>query len=375
MKKGLLRSVLAVLVVLLVAFLAVGSTVPAAAPDMVPMLRVRAEKTVPSAPTGFSPSQIRAAYGVVGNGTAGSTAAALADDGAGKTIAVVIAYGSPNLASDLATFDSYYKIPAPPSLTIVKQATKIVTNSGWALECALDVQWAHAMAPGAKLIVVVAKSASVADLMWAVDKARELKADILSMSWGANEFLGETAYDAHFPASGPLYVASSGDVGGVVIWPAAIPQVIAVGGTSLYLNAGAYGSEKAWADAGGGVSAYETRPAWQNDIGIDGTRNATPDVALVADPATGVSVYSSVAYNGRKGWFTLGGTSVSAPCWAGLLAIGLVDGLSPTGTEALLYQDSLVPGAYHDITEGSNGYPADAWYDLVTGVGTPVTVP
>lgn len=186
---------------------------------------------------------------------------------------------------------------------------------------ALDVQMAHAMAPNAKLYLVEAASNSDSDLLAAVDKAAQLVASAgggeVSMSWGGAEFPGETNYDSHFQKSGVIFLASTGDSPGVE-WPSASANVVAVGGTSLSRQLGSFTflHHASWADGGGGISSYVARPSYQLAIaGIVGAMRGVPDIAAVADPTTGVWVFDS----GNGGWFTVGGTSVSAPLLAGIV--------------------------------------------------------
>jgi hypothetical protein len=222
--------------------------------------------------SGYVPSQIRKAYGFdqvnFGSG---------AGDGAGQTIAIVTAYHDPNLTSDLHTFDQQFALKDPPALTVVDQnggKNYPRTDGGWAVETALDVEWAHAIAPGAKILVVEASSPTLPDLLNAVDTARKAAGvSVVSMSWGADEFRQETGLDSSFttPAghTGVTFVAASGDEGAFLgpQWPATSPNVLSVGGTSLLLQdaAGAYGDESAWAGSGGGTSTVEPQPAWQTN--------------------------------------------------------------------------------------------------------------
>ena len=254
----------------------------------------------------FTPDQIRKAYGID----------QITGDGTGKTIAIVDAYGDASIEADLHAFNTAFGLP-DPVMEIYPSAT-VGTDPkfpGWAIETALDVEWAHAIAPGAKILLVIAPSASLGDLLNSVNYATAHGADIVSMSWGGNEFNNETTYDSYFNHSGVTYLASSGDSGAGVSWPAASQYVVAVGGTTLAINAdGSYGSESAWDGSGGGQSAYVSKPAFQNGFQSSSYRQV-PDVAFVADQDSGVKVY----YN--NGWYAVGGTSLSAPCWAGLYAV------------------------------------------------------
>jgi subtilase family serine protease len=197
------------------------------------------------------------------------------------------------------------------------------------------------------------------------------------MSWGGSEFSGQGAYDGHFSApTGPIFFASSGDAGGKVIYPSSSAYVTSVGGTSVSTSkAGTFVSESAWTSGGGGASAYTGRPTWQSAIPALSTRRGTPDLSADADPATGVAVYDSTPYKGRSGWMVFGGTSVSAPCVAGMVNASGVTPATCANTTAFLtalYNRFLAtPTAFRDITSGSNGYPAVAGWDFATGVGTP----
>jgi subtilase family serine protease len=232
----------------------------------------------------YSPAQVRHAYGV-------DLVLAAGASGSGQKIGIVDAYGDPAIQTDLNNFCSYYGIPST-TVQILGQPTS--GNSGWALETALDVEWAHAIAPNATIILSVAKSASTSDLLAAVDAAVAKGATVISMSWGAQESSAVTAYDTHFQTPGVTYVASSGDsselTGDQVEWPASSPYVVGVGGTSLYLDAsGNRTSETAWSGSGGGLSSVYGQPTYQNGWQLFNTR-CVPDVAFLADPNTGVGV-------------------------------------------------------------------------------------
>jgi hypothetical protein len=328
-------------------------------------------------PTGLSSSQIRTAYGV-NQISLGS----VSGDGAGQTIAIVDGYFDPSISSDLARFDSEYGLPAPPSFKQYVENGMFFSDSGWALETALDVEWAHAVAPAANIVLVEAQP-TLNDLMSAVSFARQLPGvSVVSMSWGTGEFAGETTYDSVFttPAghNGVTFVASSGD-SGTTEYPSASPNVLSVGGTTLNVSAsGAYGSETGWTGTGTGSSPYESAPAWQaaatSAAGLKAGSRTTPDVAWDASPSTGVSAYSSVPYFGQSGWFTVGGTSVGAPSWAGLIAIA-DQGLAQKGVGSLSNaQASLYRASSSDFNHpasGSTGSSSTAAYSLVTGLGSP----
>lgn len=327
---------------------------------------------------GYSPVQVQAAYGLN----------LISQTGAGETIAIVDAYGSPTIQSDVATFDSQFNLPAV-NLTIAYPNGKPKTNAGWALETSLDVEWAHALAPSANIMLVVADSATTTNLVSAIDYATSHGAQVVSNSWGGSEFSTEASYDTHFQHAGVVYVASAGDSGGAIEWPAASPYVMSVGGTSLTVNGSAgsysYGGESAWSSSGGGLSQYELRPAYQNNwISVVGSQRGIPDIAWDANPSTGVAVYDSTRYQGQSGWYEVGGTSVGSPSWAAVVALVDQGRATPLSTSTStgnilndLYNLAGTTGStgyttdFHDITSGSNGNPALPGYDLVTGIGSP----
>ena len=237
---------------------------------------------------------------------------------------------------------------------------------------------------GASIIVVEAASANTSDLMNAVNLARKLPGvSVVSMSWGGGEFRGQTNYDPFFttPAghNGVTFVTASGDHGSKygAEWPASSPNVVGVGGTTLWVDAaGNTLLETAWSGGGGGYSVREREPGYQRAVQRKG-RRSTPDVAMVADPNTGVPVLVLDPSTGQGSWGTYGGTSLSAQLFGGLIAVadqgrtlaglGTLDGA--TQTLPLLY--SVSSADFRDITAGSNGHRATPGYDLATGLGTP----
>jgi subtilase family serine protease len=335
----------------------------------------------PSAP--YTPAQLQQAYGfnsITFNGVAGT--------GSGETIAIVDAYNDPNIQSDLNTFDTEFGLlPTTVAVSNETGGTSLPASDptgGWELEESLDVEWAHAMAPGASIMLVEANSTSDNDLLAAVQYGAS-HANVVSMSWGGGEWSGETAYDSYFDHAGVAFVASSGDDGAPPIWPAASPNVLSVGGTALTLGPGnVWSSEVGWSDSGGGPSAYESQPPYQKGV-VTQTSSArpTPDVAYDASPSTGVYVYDSVPYEGGSGWWEVGGTSAGAPQWSALLAIAdqgralsgqpALNSSSPQQVMSILYAN---PADFHDITSGTSTgnpqYSAGPGYDYVTGMGSPI---
>jgi subtilase family serine protease len=330
--------------------------------------------------TGYTPTQIRHAYGFD----------QLSGTGAGQTIAIVDAYDSPNIQADLNVFSSKFSLPtttsSPPTFTFTvayASGTKPAANASWEQETSLDVEWAHAIAPNANILLVEAASSQVTDMFAAVDYAAA-HASVVSMSWGFYEGSGEVPYDSHFTVPGVTFLASSGDAGGRVEYPAASPYVVSVGGTSLKLDANNNRiSETAWSSGGGGVSRYELLPGYQSTFGLSYSGRATPDVSYNANPNTGVLVYDSVSYFGMSGWLIAGGTSAGAPQWAALVALADA-GRAPLHFSPLTSTDlttspiytaatgtTIYSTNYFDVTSGSNGYPAGMGYDLATGLGSP----
>ncbi len=312
-----------------------------------------------TSPTGLSPANVKSAYNFSTSATAGT----------GKTVAIVDAYDDPNIESDLNVFSQKFGLPA---CTTANGCFKKVNqtggtkypraNSGWALEIALDVEWAHAIAPGAKILLVEASSNSFANLLAAEDYAKA-HAQYVSNSWGGSEFSGENSYDSHFVQSGVSFFVSSGDAGLPAEYPSASPNVISVGGTRLTFSNNTLTSETGWSSSGGGCSVYESKNSSQSTGSVNcGGKRATPDVSLVADPASGVSVYDSVKYNGQAGWFTVGGTSASSPMWAARSAVS-----GAVVNASYVYGNSIT---YRDITSGNNGASCLSGYDLVTGRGS-----
>lgn len=368
--------------------------------------------------SGFTPSQIRKAYGfdkiVLSDGS-------IPADGRGQTIAIVDAFHHPRIAEDLAAFDEQFGIPAPPSLTVVNQNGRTddfpEVDAGWAGEIALDVEWAHAMAPGADILLVEAADSSIDNLVTAVRYARRQEnVTTVSMSWGGNEFFAwpfgfednqqktnDDFLTTPVDHPGVTFIAAAGDSGqqNGVLWPSASPNVLSVGGTSLFTkdSVGRYNDEKGWAGTNGGYSTVEDRPSYQKKAHSTFNRS-TADVAYDADPNTGFAMYSSVEDGGRVGWQKVGGTSAGAPQWAALVAIAnqgralygkpSLDGRSQTLEK--LYNvyspdgDADYRAAFHDVDHGGGSgdsflFPfgifgtassaASDGYDTITGLGSP----
>ncbi|KPC53733.1 S53 family peptidase [Amantichitinum ursilacus] len=365
----------------------------------------------------YNPAQIRAAYGMsaLSTSTSGLSTAQAAALGAGQTIYIVDAQHDPNAAAELATFNQKFALPTCTTKAIAATtalplatasasacefsvvyttasgtmtATAPAYNSGWATEIALDVQWAHAIAPLARIVLLEAPDASLNSLLGAVKVANAMGPGVVSMSFGANEGNWTSSVDSAFTVNKMTYLAATGDSGAAVSWPAVSSNVVAVGGTSLTWSGTGSRSESAWSGTGGGVSAYVSTPAYQNNkvpgLGTPAHRSVA-DVAFNADPYTGQYVAVLAPGATTASWVSAGGTSLSTPQWAGLItvanALRAAGSKAPLGAPhtALYQQIGAVAGTYAsvfaDITKGSDGTcstcVAKAGYDTVSGLGTP----
>ncbi|MFI0721176.1 S8 family serine peptidase [Streptomyces sp. NPDC021224] len=318
-------------------------------------------------PSGYGPSELRAAYALPDTG------------GEGATVAIVDAYDNPNAEADLATYRAQYGLP--PCTTDngcfrkVDQrggATVPVPNTGWAEEISLDLDMVSAICPACHILLVEADTSFLTDLGEAVDTAVALGARYVSNSYGGAESATDTTYDTdYFDHPGVAITASSGDGGYGVLYPAASPYVTAVGGSSLRPDDSARGwTESVWGGAGSGCSAYDPKPAWQRDTECAGRTVA--DVSAVSDPATGVAVYDT--YGNDTGWEVFGGTSAAAPLIASAYALaGPPSEGSYPASFPYAHGDAL-----NDVQSGTNGECAGSYlctgaagYDGPTGVGTP----
>ncbi len=324
-------------------------------------------------PQGLEPAQVRGVYGAP-------------DDGGSGAIAIVTAFHAPTILADFNVFSSTFGLPQEGSEDATASANAVfqvvysdgsrpTTNAGWAQEASLDTQWAHAMAPRAKIYLVEAPSTLLSDLTAAAALAKTLPGvRQVSMSFGATETACFYAqYDSVFKGSGVAFFAPSGDTAGERDYPALSREVVAVGGTSLILNAdGSRQSETAWADAGAGKSRFSPRPPFQNGVValVDRYRGAC-DVSAVADPQTGVSVYDSTPYAGDSGWLVIGGTSASTPIVAGIANAAGTTGLGSRDLAARIYAN-LGGSALFDVRGGKAGsFAAGPGWDFPTGAGVP----
>jgi subtilase family serine protease len=266
-------------------------------------------------------------------------------------------------------------------------------DAAWAGEAALDLQWAHAIAPAAKLILVEADTSLTADLYRAVSKAVDVlqpTGGVVTMSFGSDESFFDTTLADTFKTkkTGNIsFVTSAGDIGGEISAPGVDPEVLSVGGTFLTVDAdGNRIDESAWIDGGGGTSRVFELPEYQKNLIVEGDdvgdRRVVPDVAYTADPASGVAIFSTTPdENGNTGWNAVGGTSVGVPQWAGIAALANqkrgANKLPILGNGQL---NNYVYGiarkfnaeTFNDITTGDNTlHPATEGFDRATGWGTP----
>jgi len=367
--------------------------------------------------TVYSPAQIRAAYGLpaLPAGGAAPSGADAADFGAGQTVYIVDAHDHPNAFADLARFSEKFGLPACASVPLSTTTALPLAKAGagctfsvaytdhggtllksapaydaeWAAEIALDVEWAHAIAPLARLVLIEVPGDNSNQLLGGVALANRMGPGVVSMSFGAPEGPWVKGSDANFAAPGMSYVAAAGDAGAQVLWPAVSPRVLAVGGTSLQWNGSGTRYEAAWSKSGGGVSAVQPLPAWQADVVLPGlgapTMRTVADVAFNANPSTGQYVALTAKGAATTSWNAYGGTSIGTPQWAGLVAVAnarrAAIGKAPLGDfHAALYQAiaaSPVPHAasFADVVDGRDGAcaacTAAAGFDTVTGWGTP----
>jgi kumamolisin len=297
--------------------------------------------------------------------------------GGGRSIALVDAYDDPYAAQDIKGFSDQFGLPTPNFQTIYAAGYEPPNDPGWELEESLDIEWAHAMAPKAKIYLVEAASDSTSDLLVAEQVASQLVAadggGEISNSWGTGEFAQEAQYDNYFSTSGIVYFASAGDEAGT-IWPSVSANVVSGGGTSISrsLVTGDFQAEYGWYSTGGGPSTYISRPSFQNVIEkIVGSWRGTPDVAADSDPYSGVWVGDS----GNGGWLIVGGTSVASPVWAGIVNSAGSFASSSGAELTTIYGNLGMAQDFNDITSGAPCYyyndyvPVPGW-DFCTGVGS-----
>ena len=309
--------------------------------------------------------------------------------GGSRAIAVVDAYDDPFAAADLAEFSRQFALPAAKFTVVFARGFRppVDPTGGWEFEESLDIEWSHALAPNAAIYLVEAASSSLSDLLLAESVAGGIVGNQgggeVSNGWGSSEFSGELGLDRFFTSPGVVYLAASGDAPGIE-YPAASPNVIAAGGTSLNRDVPAATlNESAWQDSGGGPSAFEPRPSYQSAIASTvGDARGTPDVSVTANPNSGVWVYDTVPVElsagfptqFAAGWIVAGGTSVSTTMLAGMIN-SRGDFASTSAQELTTVYGNLGSANFFDIAIGNcgpyGGYAAVAGWDFCTGVGSP----
>ena len=386
-----------------------------------------AQPALSNGPHGYLPCDVANAYHL-------GTIQAGVNDGAGQTVAIIDPYDEGSIVSDYAAFSTFFHLPTT-GLSIDTPwpvDTTAPDRNVWHDEITLDVEWVHAIAPGASIHLVKAASSADANMVAAIDYAvNQVKADVLSLSWtfgeGGTGGLSQTTvtnYDSHFPAINGagkpvLYFASAGDAGFAVNWPAESPKVVSIGGTNVRsdgfgysftpgdhvdcggasptragvtsLNETVWGStgafncsstgsgpNNAYCGTGGGVASYERLPDYQSGYGIAASGRTVPDIAVLADPATGVATFQNGAWNPATG-----GTSLGPPVWAGIAArLNQAKGSNLSGVRWLY---SPAETNFNDVQTGASASAANVHcataspscsaavnYDLVTGRGTPL---
>jgi subtilase family serine protease len=361
----------------------------------------------------YSPIQYRKAYDLQPLYNAGIT-------GKGRTIAIVDAFGSPTIANDLHVFDQNYGIADPPSLKIIQPAGSVPSFDntdpdmlGWATETTLDVEYAHAIAPAANILLVetpVAETEGVTGFPEIIQAENYVinhnMADVITQSFGATEntfpsrqsLLDLRSAFVNAERRGVTVLASSGDTGAtnfildgsdvypfpVNSWPSSDPLVTSLGGTQLHLDAtgNKISPDVTWNDSfgatGGGLSQVFSRPAFQFGVrSVVGAARGTPDISMSAAVDGGAIFYYS--FNpARIGWHIVGGTSEASPLFSGIVALTAQLAHHKLGNinGAIYTLNALHVRGIVDVTSGDNtfagvtGYPALKGYDLATGVGT-----
>jgi hypothetical protein len=326
----------------------------------------------PQASAGLAPCDIQNAYRLPSS-----------VGGAGKTVAIVDAQDDPNAESDLAVYRSTFGLPACTTANGCFRKVNVLGQSGnypspdagWAVEISLDLDMASAVCPNCKILLVEAPNL-VSSLASAQDTAASLGANVISNSYSTHESSAVLTYDSHYSHIGIPSVAATGDCGYAagVQWPAVVPAVTAVGGTTLTRTSGGRGwSEQVWnatdsncagnfGAPGSGCSAFEAKPSFQHDTGC--SKRTIADVAAVAD---NIAVYDTYMVSG---WITVGGTSTATPLIASVYALG-----HNTSGASTIYANA---GLLFDVTTGNDGSCAGSYlctattgFDGPTGLGTP----
>jgi kumamolisin len=331
-----------------------------------------------------TPASLACVYGLAQRTRGCNPNVATANPTGGKgTIAIVDAFDDPNAQADLAMFSAQFGLP-PANLQIVfASGTQpgLDPTGGWELEESLDIEWAHAMAPKAKIILVEAASNQGGDLFAAESVASGLVAAAgggeVSNSWGGSESADEVQADPIFQVPGVVFFASTGDAPGTS-YPSTSPDVVAAGGTTTARSpfTGDFLYELPWAEAGGGMSEFEPRPHYQNSVArVVGDTRGVPDLSFDSNPDTGVWVWDSNLFQGAAGgWFVVGGTSVASPSLAGIVNSAGRLFHSSDAELSFMYGNARNPFDFNDIQFGYcgpyAGFLAQRGWDFCTGIGS-----
>jgi len=303
--------------------------------------------------------------------------------GYGQTIAIIVGYGNTNIQSDLNVFCQQFNLPQKNIEIYYPTGIPTVSDTSWAVETNLDVQYAYAMAISARIILVVGKDNSFANLNQCVaHSVSALGADIVSMSYGAEEgnYINAYGLNTVYENLSAYYLGASGDDGAQVLYPGSSPNVLSVGGTVLRggssqnfaVSPGPY-SEIGWSGSGGGISFLNPPPDYQKGWSSFKGRSV-PDVSYNA--GSGAAVYYTDPNGSGSGWLSVGGTSAGTPQWAAILARRNASGFSTKYTQTInsvIYKNAKTnfKNLFYDIKQGSNPYKASYGYDLVSGLGSP----
>ncbi len=307
--------------------------------------------------------------------------------GDGITVAVVTAFANVHIENDLREFSAAFGLPEP-NLQIVRTSQKVNPEAAWNREAALDIEWLHASAPKAKLVLITPDSAILENLMECVVLAKEYSANVVSLSFGLHEKYVKTFYEDKL-SDDIVYFAAAGDLPGQCLYPASSPLFAGVGGTALDINENGERTsvESAWENGGGGASSVFSIPDYQNAFRpisfMSQSMRAMPDVSFFASGASGAAVYFTSQRLSESGWISADGTSLGTPVWAGIAAMCLeASGGALRGHDRFMHflyelagttAYSNVGGSYTDIVNGGNGvFYASKGFDFCTGLGSPV---
>jgi kumamolisin len=358
--------------------------------QLIPKVMVQPPTPQAAAAQGYfteTPASLACMYGLTtkSNGCNPNSVFAVASGGR-NAIGIVDAYDAPNIKNDLVQFSTYFSLP-PGNLEVHYAGAngdcngqQPERNSGWELETSLDVEWAHAIAPGAKIILVEAHTNSLSDLIDAEQCATKLVTAAgggqISNSWGLGEAPGDSSFDKYFTNNKVVYFAASGDAQSVE-FPSTSTNVVAVGGTTVLRDAasGSYIRETAWIDEGAGSSSFNLRPTYQNAISkIVGKNRGVVDIVATADAHTGgVWVYVTGYPQATNNWVPVGGTSAASPIVAGV--VNLADSFRDSSQDELKQMYSSLGKTFGQVTTGKCGpngtHSAGMGWSFCAGVGTP----